>query len=96
MKITIMWDLLNNQPAKLYSTAKTHKFENLKNIIPQNFKCCPIIHQMGTCTYKAAKFISNWLKTIMSKRIFHLRYSAISRYAFKFITIIRWWKGCFL
>ena len=32
----------------------------------------------------------------MSKWIFHLRYSPISRYAFKFTTITRWWRGCYI
>ena len=51
----------SNQPAKLYGTAKTHKFEDLEDITPQNFKCCPIIDQTGTFTFKAAKVISNYL-----------------------------------
>ena len=27
---------VSSQPAKLYGTAKTHKFENLEDITPQN------------------------------------------------------------
>ena len=34
---------VSNQPDKLYGTAKTNKFDNLKDITPQNRKCCPII-----------------------------------------------------
>ena len=55
---------VSNQPARLYGTAKTHKFENLKDITPQNLKCRPIIDQIGTFTYKAAKVISNYLKPL--------------------------------
>ena len=42
---------VSNQPDQLYGTAKTHKFENLKNITPQNLKCGPIIDQTVTFTY---------------------------------------------
>ena len=31
---------------------------------PQNLKYRPVIDQMGTFTYKAAKFISNYLKPV--------------------------------
>ena len=48
---------VSNQPARLYGTAKTHKFENLKDITPQNLKCRPTLDQTGTFTYKAAKDI---------------------------------------
>ena len=55
---------VSNQPARLYDTAKTHKFENVKDITPQNLKCRPIIDQTGTFTYKAAKVISSYLKPL--------------------------------
>ena len=55
---------VSNQPAKLCGTAKTHKFENLKDITQQNLKYRPIIDQTGTFTYKAAKVISNYLKPL--------------------------------
>ena len=54
----------SNQPAKLYRTAKTLKFENLKDITPRNLKCRQIIDQTATFTYKAAKVISNYLKPL--------------------------------
>ena len=53
---------VSNKPAKLYDTAKTHKFEDLEDTTPQNLKCNPIIDQTGTFTYKAPKAISNYLK----------------------------------
>ena len=55
---------VSSKPTKLYSTAKTHKFENLKDITPQKLKCHPITDQTGTFTYKAAKVISNYLKPL--------------------------------
>ena len=59
---------VSNQLAKLYGTAKTHKVQNLKNITPQNLKCCPIINKTGTFTYKAAKVISKYLKPLCKNR----------------------------
>ena len=44
---------VRNQSAKLYGTAKTHKIKNLEDIIQLHHKCCPIIDQMRTFTYKA-------------------------------------------
>ena len=40
----------SNQPACLYQTAKTHKFETLENIAVANLKFRPIIDQTGTFT----------------------------------------------
>ena len=45
----------SNQPARLYGTAKTHKFETLEDITVTNLKFRPIIDQTGTFTYNAAK-----------------------------------------
>ena len=44
-----------NQPARLFATAKTHKFESYKNININDLKLRPIIDQTGTHTYKASK-----------------------------------------
>ena len=55
---------VSNQPAKLYGTVKTRKFENLKDITLQNVKCGPIIDQTATFTYKSAKVIYNYLKPL--------------------------------
>ena len=49
---------VSNQPDQLYGTAKTHKFENLKDITPQSLKCGPTLNQTGTFTYNAVKVIS--------------------------------------
>ena len=80
---------LSCQPAKLSGTTKFHMFKNLENITPQNLNYCRIINHTETFTFKAVKVISSYFKTNVPKQIFHLRYSAIPRYAFKFTTIKR-------
>ena len=52
----------SNQPAHLYGTAKTHKFETLEDITIANLKFRPIIDQTGTLTYNAAKAITDYLR----------------------------------
>ena len=48
----------SNQTARLCRTAKSHKFENLKDIIIANLKFRPIIRQTGTFKYNATKVMS--------------------------------------
>ena len=55
---------ISNQPGKIYATAKTHKFDSLENITIQNLKFRPIIFQIGTYIYNAAKVLSNYLKPL--------------------------------
>ena len=52
----------SNQPACLYRTVKTHKFETLENITIANLKFQPIIFQDEAFTYNAAKVISDYLR----------------------------------
>ena len=52
------------QPACLYGTTKTHKFETLENITTTNLKFWSIIDQTGTFTYNAAKVISDYLRPL--------------------------------
>ena len=52
----------SNQPARLYGTAKTHKFETLQDIAVANLKFRPIIDQTGTFAYNAGKVISYYLR----------------------------------
>ena len=54
--------LHSNQPAKLYRTAKTHKFNNIQEIQKENLKFRPIIDQTGIYSYNAAQVISQYLK----------------------------------
>ena len=53
-----------NQPARLYRTAKTHKFETLEDITVVHLKFRPIIDQTGTFTYNVAKVISDYLRPL--------------------------------
>ena len=54
----------SNQPAKLYGTAKTHKFNDTNDITINQLKFRPIIDQTGTYTYNAAQVISQYLKPL--------------------------------
>ena len=55
----------NNQPARLFATAKTHKFHNRKDANLKELKLRPIIDQTGTCYYHAGKVIANYLKPLI-------------------------------
>ena len=54
----------SNQPAKLYRTAKTHKFNNIQEINKEKLKFHPIIDQTGTYSYNTAQVISQYLKPL--------------------------------
>ena len=60
----------SSQPARLYGTAKTHKFEFLEDITVGNLKFRPIIDQIGTFTYSAAKVISDYLRPLCKNEYF--------------------------
>ena len=53
-----------NQPAKLFATAKTHKFNNIEDIKVAELKLRPIMDQTGTFTYNCNKVIVEYLKTL--------------------------------
>ena len=63
----------SNQPARLYGTAKTHKFEHVNDINLEKLKFRPIIAQTGTYTYKAAQVIANYLKPLCSDNKYIIR-----------------------
>ena len=44
-----------NQSAKLFATAKTHKFNNIEGVNVEGLKFRPIIDQAGTFTYNCSK-----------------------------------------
>ena len=48
-----------NQPAQLYGTAKTHKFDDINDITIDSLKFRPIIAQTGTYIYKTVKAFQN-------------------------------------
>ena len=58
----------NNQPASLYRTAKTNKFETLEFITVANLKFLPIIDQTGTFMYNGAKVISDYLRLLCKNK----------------------------
>ena len=59
----------SNQPAKLYGTAKTHKFNNIQEINKEKLKFGPIINQTGTYSYNAAQVISRYLKPLCKNEL---------------------------
>ena len=54
----------SNQPAMLYATAKTHKFNNLNELAVGKLKFRTIVDQTGTATYDAAKVIGEYIKPL--------------------------------
>ena len=66
---TKMWPS-SNQPAQLYGTAKTHKFDSVGDITLQSLKFRPIIAQTGTYTYGAAQVIGEYLKPLIEDNIY--------------------------
>ena len=67
----------SNEPAKMYGTAKTHKFDSTDNIKLTKLKFRPIIDQTGTYTYKAAKVISRYLKPLCDSEYTIKRYTVL-------------------
>ena len=55
---------MSNQSGKIYATAKTHKFDSMEYITIPNLKFRPIISQIRTYTYNAAKVLSKYLKLL--------------------------------
>ena len=58
----------SNQPARFFATAKTHKFDNFKDITIENLKLRPIIDQTGTATYNASKVVVNYLRPLTNNK----------------------------
>ena len=53
-----------NQPAKLFATAKTHKFNDIEEINVEKLKFRPITGQTGTFKYNCSKVIAGYLKRL--------------------------------
>ena len=79
----------SNQPAYLYGTAKTQKFETLEDINVAKRKFQTIIDQTGTFTYNAAKVISDYLSPYV-KWMFHQWYTKTSKHVTFNSTFARW------
>ena len=58
----------SNQPARFFATAKTHKFDNFKDINIENLKLRLIIDQTGTATYNASKVVANYLRPLTNNK----------------------------
>ena len=56
----------SNQPARIYASAKTHKFKAPKEIRLETLKFRPIIAQNGTYTYNAAQVIGQYLRPLIA------------------------------
>ena len=57
-------DSYNSQSAKLYGSAKTHKFNNINEDKKEKLKFGSIIDQTGKYTYNATQAISKYLKPL--------------------------------
>ena len=54
----------SHRPARMYGSAKTHKFENYDDITAENLKLRPIMDQSGTMVYNTAQVIAEYLKPL--------------------------------
>ena len=54
----------SSQPARLFTTAKTHKFTDTKQININNLKLRPIIDQAGTHLHDCSKIITQYLQPL--------------------------------
>ena len=55
---------VSNQPARIFVTAKTHKFHDHSLINLDDLKFRPVTDQSNTYTYNAAKIVSNCLEIL--------------------------------
>ena len=58
-----------NQPAKLFATAKTHKFNDIEEINVEKLKFRPITGQTGTFKYNCSKVIAGYLSVYIGMNI---------------------------
>ena len=58
----------SNQPARIYASAKTHKFSFVDSVNINDLKFRPIIDQTGTMTNNAAKVISGYLRPLCKNK----------------------------
>ena len=54
----------SSQPARLFATAKTHKFTDIKQININDLELRPIIDQTGTHLYDCSKIIAQYLQPL--------------------------------
>ena len=58
----------SHQAARFFSTAKTHKFENIDKINLKELKLRPIIDQTGSCYYTASQVLSKYLQPLSANQ----------------------------
>ena len=51
----------SHRPARMYGSAKTHKFDNYEDITVENLKLRPIMDQSGTMVYTASQILAEYL-----------------------------------
>ena len=54
----------SHQPARLYGSAKTHKFDTYEEITTGNIKLRPIMDHTGTMIYTASQVIAKYLSPL--------------------------------
>ena len=60
---------VSNQSARLFATAKAHKFKSPEEISVDQLKLRPIIDQTGIYIYNASKVIAKYLKPLAKNKI---------------------------
>ena len=58
----------SHQPARIYASAKTHKFSSVDAVNINDLKFRPIIDQTDTMIYNTAKVISDYLKPLCKNK----------------------------
>ena len=63
----------SSQPAQLYGTAKTHKFDDINDVTVDSLKFRPITAQTGAYMYKTVQVISEYLKPLYENNSFIIK-----------------------
>ena len=58
----------SHRPARMYGSAKTHKFENYEDITVENLKLRPIMDQSGTMVYTASQIIAEYISPLNNSK----------------------------
>ena len=58
----------SHRPARMYGTAKTHKFKNYEEITVENLKLRPIMDQSGTMVYSASQIIAEYIRPLNNSK----------------------------
>ena len=58
----------SHRPARMYGTAKTHKFNNYEDITVENLKLRPIMDQSGTMIYNTSQIIAEYIRPLNNSK----------------------------